>query len=32
VRASQAFRQSAALDLLRDLLAGFAATPERRAA
>jgi N-methylhydantoinase B len=32
VRASQAFRQSAALDLLRDLLAGFAAAPERRAA
>jgi N-methylhydantoinase B len=32
VRASQAFRRSAALDLVRDLLAGFAAAPERRAA
>ena len=32
VRASAAFRRSAALDLVRDLLAGFSAEEERRAA
>lgn len=32
IRASAAFRQSAALDLVRDLLAGFSAERERRAA
>lgn len=32
IRASSAFRQSAALDLVRDLLAGFAAERKRRAA
>jgi xanthine dehydrogenase small subunit len=32
IRASRAFRQAAALDLIRDLLAGFSAERERRAA
>jgi N-methylhydantoinase B len=32
IRASGVFRHAAALDLLRDLLAGFAAEPRRRAA
>lgn len=32
IRASSAFRQSAALDLVRDLLAGFSVERERRAA
>jgi xanthine dehydrogenase small subunit len=32
IRASSAFRQAAALDLVRDLLAGFSAERERRAA
>jgi hypothetical protein len=32
IRASGAFRQSAALDLVRDLLTGFSAGEKRRAA